>query len=88
MATGFTNILTKKNKSIYYQYVMSSLLALGPAVFAMEVIIRRAHKKQRDAQADADDAAGLTTRKKLAFKTAPRLTAIFTFIYEAQPLTR
>ena len=57
-------------------------------MFAMEVIRRRAHKKQLDAQADADDAAGLTTRKKLTFKTAPRLTAIFTFIYEAQPLTR
>ena len=66
---------------------MSSLLALGPAVFAMEVIRRRAHKKQQ-CPSNADDAAGLTTRKKLTFKTAPRLTAIFTFIYEAQPLTR
>jgi hypothetical protein len=57
VVTGFTNILTNKNKSFYYQYVMSSLLDLGPAVFAMGVIRRRAHKKQRAAQADADDAA-------------------------------
>jgi hypothetical protein len=36
---------------------MSSLLDLGPAVFAVGVIRRRAHKKQRAGQSEDDDAA-------------------------------